>query len=64
MPDPRQLLESERDETLQRLAALTDDFAGIVDASRDSNADDELEARPTARTLRGLCARQGLTICG
>ena len=39
--DPRGLLESERVQTLQRLAALSDDFAGIVDASRDTNADDE-----------------------
>jgi RNA polymerase-binding transcription factor DksA len=39
--DPRQLLESEREQTLQRLAALTDDFAGVVAASRDTNADDE-----------------------
>ncbi len=41
MPDPRQLLESDRELTLQRLAALTDDFAGVVAASRDTNADDE-----------------------
>ena len=34
-------LERERQETLQRLASLTDDFAGVVAASRDSNADDE-----------------------
>ena len=39
--DPRQLLESERELTVQRLAALTDDFAGVVAASRDTNADDE-----------------------
>src|SRR5690349_3912051 len=31
----------ERQQTLRSLAALTDDFAGIVAASRDSNADDE-----------------------
>jgi DnaK suppressor protein len=34
-------LESDRDETVRRLAALTDDFAGVVAASRDTNADDE-----------------------
>jgi DnaK suppressor protein len=27
--------------TTERLAALTGDYAGIVEASRDSNADDE-----------------------
>jgi len=39
--DPRELLLAERDETLRRLGALTDDFAGVVAASRDTNADDE-----------------------
>ena len=34
-------LRAERRDTLQRLAGLTGDYAGIVDASRDSNADDE-----------------------
>ena len=32
---------AERAETLARLAALREDFAGVVDASRDTNADDE-----------------------
>ena len=51
MPDPRSslgrveepliLLAAERAETLARLAALREDFAGVVDASRDTNADDE-----------------------
>lgn len=41
MPEPRRLLESEREETTARLAALTDDYAGVVAASRDTNADDE-----------------------
>ena len=41
MPAPRRLLEAQREETLGRLAALTDDFAGVVAASRDTNADDE-----------------------
>ena len=36
-----EVLERERQETLQRLATLTDDFAEVVAASRDSNADDE-----------------------
>ena len=34
-------LEGERQETVRRLASLTDDFAEVVAASRDSNADDE-----------------------
>lgn len=34
-------LELERQETVRRLANLTDDFDEIVAASRDSNADDE-----------------------
>ncbi len=34
-------LAEERTRTEQRLAALTGDFAGIVAASADSNADDE-----------------------
>ena len=36
-----EVLQRERQETLQRLATLTDDFAEVVAASRDSNADDE-----------------------
>jgi len=36
-----ELLHRERQETLTRLATLTDDFAEVVAASRDSNADDE-----------------------
>ena len=41
MHNPRGRLEADRDQTLRRLAALTDDYAGVVAASRDSNADDE-----------------------
>jgi RNA polymerase-binding transcription factor DksA len=41
MTDPRARLELERRVTLDRLAALRADFGGIVEASRDSNADDE-----------------------
>ena len=37
----RRRLAAERDEALHRLASLTDDFDGVVAASRDSNADDE-----------------------
>jgi RNA polymerase-binding transcription factor DksA len=35
------LLEDERQSALTMLATLTRDFTGIVDASADSNADDE-----------------------
>jgi RNA polymerase-binding transcription factor DksA len=37
----RPLLEAERAETRARLASLTEDYEGVVDASRDTNADDE-----------------------
>jgi RNA polymerase-binding transcription factor DksA len=37
----REVLRQQRESTLERLAALTADFDRIVDASRDSNADDE-----------------------
>jgi RNA polymerase-binding transcription factor DksA len=39
--DPDALLAAERDRTAERLARLRRDFLGVVDASRDSNADDE-----------------------
>jgi DnaK suppressor protein len=39
--DVRALLLEERRRTLARLGALSGDHAGIVEASRDSNADDE-----------------------
>jgi DnaK suppressor protein len=39
--DVRDVLLQERERTSARLAALTGDHAGIVEASRDSNADDE-----------------------
>ena len=39
--ETRGVLEHERQATLARLAALTGDFDRIVDASRDSNTDDE-----------------------
>ena len=41
MEDPLTLLAAERAETQARLAALREDHAGVVDASRDTNADDE-----------------------
>lgn len=37
----RSRLEAEREQTLGRLASLTEDFDSVVAASRDSNADDE-----------------------
>ena len=39
--DRRQRLQTERDEEVARLAGLADDYAGVVAASRDANADDE-----------------------
>ena len=41
MDDFRVALERERQETVDRLASLMDDFDDMVSASRDSNADDE-----------------------
>ena len=41
MTGARGRLEAERRQTLARLASLRADFGGIVEASRDSNADDE-----------------------
>jgi RNA polymerase-binding transcription factor DksA len=37
----RDLLEEERRRTTQRLTALRGDYRGFVEASRDTNADDE-----------------------
>lgn len=39
--DARSALAEVRDRTRDRLARLTGDYAGIVEASQDSNADDE-----------------------
>jgi len=41
MDGARELLEAERQEVIQRLTHLTGDFNNVVEASRDSNADDE-----------------------
>ena len=41
MDRERARLEAERQQTLLRLAALTEDFDAMVAASRDTNADDE-----------------------
>ena len=40
-PDPRRVLEAALRRAHARLADLTGDYAGMVEASRDSNADDE-----------------------
>jgi len=39
--DPDAALDDLQRRTTERLAALTGDYAGIVEASKDSNADDE-----------------------
>ena len=39
--DPAEALDDLRRQTVARLADLTRDYAGIVEASADSNADDE-----------------------
>jgi DnaK suppressor protein len=39
--DPIAALDDLQRRTTERLAALTGDYAGIVEASKDSNADDE-----------------------
>jgi RNA polymerase-binding transcription factor DksA len=39
--DPGAALDDLQRRTTERLAALTGDYAGIVEASKDSNADDE-----------------------
>ena len=41
MTDAGELLADERRRTLQRLADLRGDYRGFVEASKDSNADDE-----------------------
>ncbi len=41
MDTARELLETERQQALRRLAGLTGDFDEVVAASRDTNADDE-----------------------
>lgn len=41
MDDVAEILSRERQETLDRLTALTADFATVVEASQGSNADDE-----------------------
>jgi RNA polymerase-binding transcription factor DksA len=47
--DPRARLAGERARTGSRLAVLRGDFDGVVEASRDSNADDEHD--PEGQTI-------------
>ena len=47
--DSRTRLEADRAQTRARLAALREDYAGVVDASRDTNADDEHD--PEGQTI-------------
>ncbi len=62
MTDWERRLEADRQMTLERLARLRDDFGGIVDASRDSNADDEHDPEGSTiafeRSQVGALARQ------
>ena len=41
MPDPRAALLADRERTAAQVAVLSADFAALVAASEDSNADDE-----------------------
>ena len=60
--DARRLLEDERRRTELRLAMLTDDYAGVVAASQDTNADDEHDPEGATiafeRSQVGALARQ------
>jgi RNA polymerase-binding transcription factor DksA len=46
---PQELLAAERTSTEERLARLRDDYAGVVDATRDANSDDEHD--PEGQTI-------------
>ena len=58
----RARLDTERRRTIDRLAALTDDHAAMVAASRDTNADDEHDPEGTTiafeRSQVGALVRQ------
>jgi DnaK suppressor protein len=60
--DPADRLHDERRRTAQRLAALRGDHRGFVDASRDTNADDEHDPEGATiafeRSQVGALARQ------
>jgi DnaK suppressor protein len=61
----RELLDAERRRTQQRLAQLRDDHRGFVEASRDTNADDEHDPEGTTiafeRSQVGALVRQAET---
>lgn len=59
--DPRALLTAEREETLARLTALREDYSGVVDASRDTNADDEHD--PEGHTIAFERSQTGALVC-
>lgn len=65
MMEIRDALEDDRRVTLDRLAALTGDFDRIVEASRDSNADDEHDPEGATiayeRSQLDALVRQGRT---
>ncbi len=60
--DPRQRLQHEREQTIQRLASLTGDYDAVVAASLDTNADDEHDPEGTTiafeRSQIGALVRQ------
>jgi DnaK suppressor protein len=56
-PGPRDLLLAERARTQELLAHLREDFDGVVDASRDTNADDEHD--PEGQTIAYERSRTG-----
>ena len=60
VPGPRDLLAAERAETRERLAHLREDFDGVVDASRDTNADDEHD--PEGQTIAYERSRTGALV--
>ncbi|QBX56310.1 TraR/DksA family transcriptional regulator [Nocardioides seonyuensis] len=61
----RERLDAERQETLRRLASLTDEYDGVVAASRDTNADDEHDPEGATiafeRSQIGTLVRQART---
>lgn len=65
MADHREALAAERRVTLERLAALTDDFDTLVAASEGSNADDEHDPEGATiafeRSQLDALVRQGRT---
>jgi DnaK suppressor protein len=61
-PDPGDLLDAQRRRTEERLGTLRDDHRGFVEASRDTNADDEHDPEGTTiafeRSQVGALIRQ------